>query len=79
MMVQVLMIGVIKLKRNLPTLQSWLSHPLPQIHLLTVRPSAPIIEDWVSDYEEEDMPQVTKDVPSLAQSPKLVKSPGILA
>nr|GFD08410.1 hypothetical protein [Tanacetum cinerariifolium] len=27
-MVQVLMIGVIKLKRNLPTLHSWLSHPL---------------------------------------------------
>nr|GEX74544.1 uncharacterized mitochondrial protein AtMg00810-like [Tanacetum cinerariifolium] len=36
-MVQVLMIGVIKLKRNLPTLHSWLSHPLHQIHLLTVR------------------------------------------
>nr|GEZ91712.1 hypothetical protein [Tanacetum cinerariifolium] len=35
-MVQVLMIGVIKLKRNLPTLHSWLSHPLPPIHLLTV-------------------------------------------
>nr|GEW40325.1 ribonuclease H-like domain-containing protein [Tanacetum cinerariifolium] len=29
----------------------------------------------VSDSEEEDMPQVTKDVHSLAQSPKLVKSP----
>nr|GEW79980.1 ribonuclease H-like domain-containing protein [Tanacetum cinerariifolium] len=37
--------------------------------------SAPIIEDWVSDSEEEDIPQVTKDVPSLAQSPKLVKTP----
>nr|GEV29823.1 G-type lectin S-receptor-like serine/threonine-protein kinase At4g27290 [Tanacetum cinerariifolium] len=36
-MVQVLMIGVIKLKRNLPTLHSWLSHPLPQILRLTVR------------------------------------------
>nr|GFA85390.1 hypothetical protein [Tanacetum cinerariifolium] len=36
-MVHVLMIGVIKLKRNLPTLHSWLSHPLPLIHLLTVR------------------------------------------
>nr|GFD03062.1 hypothetical protein [Tanacetum cinerariifolium] len=35
----------------------------------------PIIEDWVSDSEEEDIPQVTKDVPSLAQTPKLVKSP----
>nr|GFD40447.1 hypothetical protein [Tanacetum cinerariifolium] len=29
--------------------------------------SAPIIEDWVSDSEEDDMPQVTKDVPSFAQ------------
>nr|GEV33952.1 hypothetical protein [Tanacetum cinerariifolium] len=112
-------------------LHSWLSHPLPPIHLLTVRfvpsggyhvvpppvtgtfmppkpdlvfhtppsdenehfafnvqfsptkpeqdlssrPSTPIIEDWVSDSEEEDMPHVTKDVPSFAQSPKLVKSP----
>nr|GEY88267.1 hypothetical protein [Tanacetum cinerariifolium] len=42
---------------------------------LPSRPSAPIIEDWVSDSEEEDMPQVTKDVPSFAQSPELVKSP----
>nr|GFB73329.1 hypothetical protein [Tanacetum cinerariifolium] len=36
--------------------------------------SAPIIEDWVSDSEEEVMPQVTTSVPSLAQSPELVKS-----
>nr|GFD51745.1 hypothetical protein [Tanacetum cinerariifolium] len=36
---------------------------------------APIIEDWVSDSEEEDIPQVPKDVPSLAQSPELVKTP----
>nr|GEW99290.1 hypothetical protein [Tanacetum cinerariifolium] len=42
---------------------------------LPSRPSAPIIEDWVSDSEEEDMPQVTKDVPSFAQSLELVKSP----
>nr|GEW53284.1 ribonuclease H-like domain-containing protein [Tanacetum cinerariifolium] len=35
-MVQELMIGVIKLRRNLQTLHSWLSHPLPPIHLLTV-------------------------------------------
>nr|GFB32749.1 hypothetical protein [Tanacetum cinerariifolium] len=42
---------------------------------LPSRPSAPIIDDWVSDSKEEDMPQVTKDVPSLAQSPELVKSP----
>nr|GFB57686.1 hypothetical protein [Tanacetum cinerariifolium] len=37
--------------------------------------SAPTIKDWVSDFEEEDIPQVTKDVPSLAQSPELVKTP----
>nr|GFA71830.1 ribonuclease H-like domain-containing protein [Tanacetum cinerariifolium] len=37
-------------------------------------PSAPIIEDWVSDFKEEVMPQVTK-VPSFAQSLELVKSP----
>nr|GFB15056.1 hypothetical protein [Tanacetum cinerariifolium] len=42
---------------------------------LPSRPSAPIIEDWVFDSEEEAMPQVTKDVPSFAQSPELVKSP----
>nr|GEZ57102.1 hypothetical protein [Tanacetum cinerariifolium] len=41
---------------------------------LSSRPSAPIIEDWVSDSKEDDMPQVTKDVPSFAQSPELVKS-----
>nr|GFA91377.1 putative ribonuclease H-like domain-containing protein [Tanacetum cinerariifolium] len=42
---------------------------------LSSRPSAPIIEDWVSDSEEDHMPQVSKDVPSFAQSPELVKSP----
>nr|GFC06946.1 hypothetical protein [Tanacetum cinerariifolium] len=41
---------------------------------LPSRPSAPIIKDRVSDSEEEDIPQVTKDVPSLAQSSELVKS-----
>nr|GFB30927.1 ribonuclease H-like domain-containing protein [Tanacetum cinerariifolium] len=38
-------------------------------------PSASIIEDWVFDSEEDDMTQVTKDVPSFAQSLELVKSP----
>nr|GFA71904.1 ribonuclease H-like domain-containing protein [Tanacetum cinerariifolium] len=42
---------------------------------LSSRPSAPIIEDWVFDSEEDNMPQVTKNVPSFAQSPELVKSP----
>nr|GEY26644.1 putative ribonuclease H-like domain-containing protein [Tanacetum cinerariifolium] len=40
-----------------------------------VLPSAPIIEDWVSDSEEDTLPQVSKDVPSFAQTSKLVKSP----
>nr|GEV82040.1 putative ribonuclease H-like domain-containing protein [Tanacetum cinerariifolium] len=38
------------------------------------RPSAPIIKDWVFDFEEDAMPQVSKDVPSFAQSSELVKS-----
>nr|GFA13717.1 putative ribonuclease H-like domain-containing protein [Tanacetum cinerariifolium] len=42
---------------------------------LSSRPSAPIIKDWVSNSEEDVMPSVSKDVPSFAQSPKLVKSP----
>nr|GFA77854.1 hypothetical protein [Tanacetum cinerariifolium] len=42
---------------------------------LPSRSSAPIIEDYVSDSKEKDMPKVTKDVPSFAQSPELVKSP----
>nr|GFC14129.1 hypothetical protein [Tanacetum cinerariifolium] len=42
---------------------------------LSSRPSAPIIEDWVSDSEEDNMPQVSKDVPSFAQSSEFVKSP----
>nr|GEX61580.1 hypothetical protein [Tanacetum cinerariifolium] len=42
---------------------------------LSSRPSAPIIKDWVSDSEEDDMPQVSKDIPSFAQSSELVKSP----
>nr|GEU66787.1 hypothetical protein [Tanacetum cinerariifolium] len=42
---------------------------------LSSRPIAPIIEDWVSDSEEDNMPQVPKDVPSFAQSSEFVKSP----
>nr|GFD22931.1 hypothetical protein [Tanacetum cinerariifolium] len=33
---------------------------------LSSRPSALIIEDWVSDSEEDDIPHVTKDIPSFA-------------
>nr|GEV12893.1 hypothetical protein [Tanacetum cinerariifolium] len=39
------------------------------------RPSAPIIKDWVFESEEDNMPQVSKDLPSFAQSFKLVISP----
>nr|GEY16359.1 uncharacterized mitochondrial protein AtMg00810-like [Tanacetum cinerariifolium] len=43
---------------------------------LSSRPSAPIIEDWVSDSEKDDIPQVSKDVPSFAQhSGQLCKAP----
>nr|GFA01537.1 putative ribonuclease H-like domain-containing protein [Tanacetum cinerariifolium] len=35
---------------------------------LSSRPSASIIKYWVSDSEEDNMPQVSKDVPSFAQS-----------
>nr|GFA38614.1 hypothetical protein [Tanacetum cinerariifolium] len=42
---------------------------------LSSRPSVPIIKDWVSDSEEDDIPQFSKDVPSFAQTLKLVKSP----
>nr|GEZ62800.1 hypothetical protein [Tanacetum cinerariifolium] len=42
---------------------------------LSSRPSVPIIEDWVSDTKEDDMTQVSKDVPSFAQSSEFVKSP----
>nr|GFB70585.1 putative ribonuclease H-like domain-containing protein [Tanacetum cinerariifolium] len=42
---------------------------------LSSRPSTPIIEDWFFNSEEDNMPQVSKDVPSFAQSSELVKSP----
>nr|GFB18276.1 hypothetical protein [Tanacetum cinerariifolium] len=42
---------------------------------LSSGPSAPITEDWVFNSEEDDMPHVSKNVPSFAQSSELVKSP----
>nr|GFA02757.1 hypothetical protein [Tanacetum cinerariifolium] len=42
---------------------------------ISSRPSAPIIEDSVSDSGDDDIPQVSNDVPSFAQSLELVKSP----
>nr|GFA55018.1 hypothetical protein [Tanacetum cinerariifolium] len=42
---------------------------------LSSRPSAPIIKEWVSNSKEDNIPQVSKDVPSFAQSSEFVKSP----
>nr|GEX12870.1 hypothetical protein [Tanacetum cinerariifolium] len=42
---------------------------------LSSRPNAPITEDWIFDSEENDQPQISKGVPSFAQSSALVKSP----
>nr|GEX96779.1 hypothetical protein [Tanacetum cinerariifolium] len=42
---------------------------------LSSRPSEPIIEDWVFDSKEDDIPQVSKDVYSSAQTTKHVKPP----
>nr|GEW52567.1 retrovirus-related Pol polyprotein from transposon TNT 1-94 [Tanacetum cinerariifolium] len=39
------------------------------------RPSAPIIEDWVSDSEDESEAEPTQNAPSFVQPPKHVKSP----
>nr|GFC21616.1 hypothetical protein [Tanacetum cinerariifolium] len=41
----------------------------------TTRPSAPIIKDWVSNFEKESETKVTQFVPSFAQSFEHVKSP----
>nr|GEX78006.1 hypothetical protein [Tanacetum cinerariifolium] len=41
----------------------------------TTRPNAPIIEDWVSDSEEEFETKAPQFVPSFAQSSKHVKTP----
>nr|GFA02204.1 hypothetical protein [Tanacetum cinerariifolium] len=43
-----------------------LSIPAMSVVSILEGPSAPIIEDWVSDSEEDDMLHVTKDVPSFA-------------
>nr|GEU59682.1 hypothetical protein [Tanacetum cinerariifolium] len=41
----------------------------------TPRPSAPIIEDWISDSEEDSQTQALQVVPSYAQSSEHVQSP----
>nr|GFD19147.1 hypothetical protein [Tanacetum cinerariifolium] len=53
------------------------SPPKPEKDLShTSRPSAPIIEEWVSDFEEESETKSPQQfVPSFAQSSKHVKTP----
>nr|GEU84652.1 hypothetical protein [Tanacetum cinerariifolium] len=47
-------------KKNQPTMSSW--HSPPQVLLvLTMRPSAPIIEDWVSDSEDDSKADPTQN------------------
>nr|GEV67500.1 hypothetical protein [Tanacetum cinerariifolium] len=41
----------------------------------TNRPSAPIIKDWVSDYEDESKTKTPQNVPSFVQPTEQVKSP----
>nr|GEV11074.1 uncharacterized mitochondrial protein AtMg00810-like [Tanacetum cinerariifolium] len=41
----------------------------------TLRPSAPIIEDWVSDSEDESETKTPQNVPSFVQPTEQVKSP----
>nr|GEY81992.1 hypothetical protein [Tanacetum cinerariifolium] len=62
------------LEENIKLLNIEISPTKPEQDLSS-RPSVPIIKEWVSDSEEDDMSLVSKDVPSFAQSSKLVKSP----
>nr|GEW75622.1 ribonuclease H-like domain-containing protein [Tanacetum cinerariifolium] len=48
-----------------------LDNDLSHIH----RPSAPIIEDWVSDSKDESETKIPQNVPSFVQPTKRVKSP----
>nr|GEW08897.1 putative ribonuclease H-like domain-containing protein [Tanacetum cinerariifolium] len=41
----------------------------------TIRPSAPIIKDWVSDFKDESETKTPQNIPSFVQSIEQVKSP----
>nr|GEV44761.1 ribonuclease H-like domain-containing protein [Tanacetum cinerariifolium] len=75
----VAMIGAFRLMKNLQIMPSW--HLPPQAYLvlqvLIVRPSAPIIKDWVSDseYESEGEPMPAQKEPSFVQTFEQVKNP----
>nr|GEW21804.1 uncharacterized mitochondrial protein AtMg00810-like [Tanacetum cinerariifolium] len=67
------MTRVFKKKRSLPTMLLWPFHL--QVLFLTMRPSTPIIEDWVSDYEDESETKTPQNDPSFVQPTEQVKSP----
>nr|GEZ83926.1 ribonuclease H-like domain-containing protein [Tanacetum cinerariifolium] len=57
-----------------PTFTVKLSHTKPNQDLsLTNRPSAPIIEDWVSDTEDESEIKTPQNVPSFVQSTEVAE------
>nr|GEV72788.1 hypothetical protein [Tanacetum cinerariifolium] len=58
-------------RRNVPLSLTKPDHDLS----FTNRPSTPIIEDWVSDSEDESETKAPQIVPSFAQSSEQVKSP----
>nr|GFA82868.1 hypothetical protein [Tanacetum cinerariifolium] len=59
-----------------PAFNVKLSPTKPDQHLsLTHRPLAPIIEDWVSDSEDESETKTSQNVSSFVQPTKQVKSP----
>nr|GEV37012.1 ribonuclease H-like domain-containing protein [Tanacetum cinerariifolium] len=72
-------------RRSLPIMLLWLFH-IPALLLImsptkpeqdlshTNRPTAPIIEDWVSDFEDESETKAQQSVPSFVQSSEQVKS-----
>nr|GEY10409.1 hypothetical protein [Tanacetum cinerariifolium] len=62
---------------GLPFTQIWMVSPTKPEQALspTPRPSAPIIKDWISDFEEDSQTQALQVVSSFAQSSEHVKSP----
>nr|GEZ82961.1 ribonuclease H-like domain-containing protein [Tanacetum cinerariifolium] len=72
-------------RRSLPIMLLWLFHiqalllimspTKPEQDLSHInRPTAPIIEDWVSDFEDESETKAQQSVPSFVQSSEQVKS-----
>nr|GEW14597.1 ribonuclease H-like domain-containing protein [Tanacetum cinerariifolium] len=68
------MTGAFRQKKNQPTMPSWHS-PLQVLPVLTIRPSAPIIEDWVSDSKDDFEAELPQNAPSFIQPTEQVKTP----